>query len=80
MLKSYPPTGMKLFYNAINVVITMAAKIHVDEFWGDKVRVPFVEGYNEGMRRTEAWSQNLGLIAGTWAVTLLVEVFRLFAG
>ena len=77
MARSEPPTAAKLFYNAINGVIAAAAKAHVNGFWGDKGRVPFVASYNEGMRRTNTWSENLGLIGALWVVTTLVEAARL---
>jgi hypothetical protein len=77
MMQPNPPTAMKFFYNAVNVIITMAAKAHVDGFWSDKRRVPFVTGYNEGIRRTNTWSQNLGLVTAIWLLSTLVEMLRL---
>ncbi|MCJ1477467.1 hypothetical protein MMC13_006139 [Lambiella insularis] len=47
----------------------LAARIHIGNFWQGKSRVPFVGGYNEGMRRTETMRQLLGLLAISWAVT-----------
>ncbi|MCJ1439215.1 hypothetical protein MMC27_008606 [Xylographa pallens] len=57
---------------ALNVGVAglaLAAMLHVGNFWRGKARVPFVEGYNEGMRRTEELRKVLGWLAMSWAAT-----------
>ncbi|MCJ1322162.1 hypothetical protein MMC15_007508 [Xylographa vitiligo] len=57
---------------AANVAVgalTLGAMLHVGNFWRGKARVPFVEGYNEGMRRTEELRRVLGWLAMSWAAT-----------
>ncbi|MCJ1284678.1 hypothetical protein MMC26_004014 [Xylographa opegraphella] len=57
---------------AVNVSVAglaLAAMLHVGNFWRGKARVPFVEGYNEGMRRTEELRRVLGWLAMSWAAT-----------
>ncbi|MCJ1250738.1 hypothetical protein MMC30_007966 [Trapelia coarctata] len=49
--------------------IVLAARIHIGNFWKGKARVPFVGGYNEGMKRTEELFRLLGLLAISWAIT-----------
>ncbi|MCJ1390287.1 hypothetical protein MMC18_003145 [Xylographa bjoerkii] len=60
---------------AVNVGVAglaLAAMIHVGNFWKGKARVPFVGGYNEGMRRTEDLRKMLGWLAMSWAATGVV--------
>lgn len=53
--------------------IDLAARIHIGNFWKGKAMVPFVGGYNEGMKRTEALSRLLGLLAISWTITGAID-------
>jgi hypothetical protein len=53
--------------------VALAAATHIGNFWDGKARVPFVGGYNEGMRRTQALKNMLQVLAGTWIFTGIVR-------
>lgn len=52
--------------------IAFAAHIHVKNFWTAKAKVPFVDGYNEGISRSQEIIKILTVLSGSWGVTALL--------
>ena len=46
--------------------------MHVKNFWTAKAKVPFVDGYNEGISRSQEIIKILALLSGSWALTAVV--------
>jgi len=69
---SLTATTIALIHVGISCV-ALAAATHIGNFWDGKARVPFVGGYNEGMRRTQALKNMLQVLAGTWIFTGIVR-------
>ena len=58
--------------NAVMAGIALAAHVHVKNFWHAKAKVPFVDGYNEGISRSQEIIKILLLLGGSWAVTAVL--------
>ncbi len=52
-----------------NVVATVAAYSHITGFWRSKPEVPFVTGFNEGIRKSNDLRSLLIFLAVGWAFT-----------
>lgn len=52
--------------------IALAAHVHVKNFWTAKAKVPFVDGYNEGISRSQEIIKILAVLSGSWAVTAVL--------
>ncbi|GAB7339697.1 hypothetical protein MBLNU457_6270t1 [Dothideomycetes sp. NU457] len=52
--------------------IAVAAHMHVKDFWHAKAKVPFVDGYNEGISRSQEIIKILALLSGSWGVTAIL--------
>ena len=66
------PLLSPLIVAAVNIGIAgvaLGARVHIGNFWQGKARVPFVQGYNKGMRKTEELRRILGWLATSWVIT-----------
>ncbi|OCK95959.1 uncharacterized protein K441DRAFT_686316 [Cenococcum geophilum 1.58] len=54
-----------------SAAIALAARMHVKEFWDNKARIPFVEGYNEAISGTAEIVRVLGLSGSLWAMEIV---------
>jgi hypothetical protein len=77
VFKSSEPTFTKLSFNAVNIAVCYLARTHIHNYWTGKAKVPFVQGYNDAINSTTIIRDQLTYLAGTWALTSLVEVWRL---
>jgi len=64
------PSFMIVAQQALNLAVQLAARAHVKEFWDNKAKVPFVEGYNEAISGTTEIVRVLGLSGGLWAMEI----------
>ncbi len=55
-----------------NVAATAAAYMHLTGFWKAKAQVPFVTGFNEGIRKSNDLRQLLVSLGVAWAFTGLL--------
>ncbi|CAF9943744.1 MAG: hypothetical protein ALECFALPRED_001186 [Alectoria fallacina] len=55
-----------------NVAATAGAYSHITGFWKAKAEVPFVTGFNEGIRKSNDLRRLLVSLGGGWAVTGVV--------
>ncbi|KAL2039516.1 hypothetical protein N7G274_007788 [Stereocaulon virgatum] len=58
----------------INVATTTAAYMHITNFWRLKAQVPFVTGFNEGIRKSNDLRRILVVMGVGWAFTGAVGV------
>lgn len=63
-----PATTTRLLLAVSNIAVTAAAYLHITGFWRLKPMVPFVEGFNEGIRKTNEIRQLLVILGMGWAV------------
>lgn len=57
----------------INMVATAAAYAHITGFWKAKPEVPFVAGFNEGIRKSNEMRRLLVALSTGWAFVGLLE-------
>lgn len=57
----------------VNVAAIAAAYMHLTGFWKAKAEVPFVTGFNEGIRKSNDLRRLLVSLGAAWAVTGVVE-------
>ncbi|KAJ9637286.1 hypothetical protein H2201_001685 [Coniosporium apollinis] len=69
LIFSAHPTPTLLALNVANAAATLAARIHLQNFWKGKAKVPFVEGYNDAISQTGAIMQQLAVLTGVWALS-----------
>ncbi|KAF2139647.1 uncharacterized protein K452DRAFT_195237, partial [Aplosporella prunicola CBS 121167] len=55
--------------NAGNVANTLFTRAHVSNFWHNKAKVPFVEGYNDAISSTDIILKALTGLAAAWTVS-----------
>lgn len=60
--------------NIVNLVVVLFAYFHVTAFWRRKAKVPFVEGFNDGIARTNQIRQLLCVLAALWAIGGFIQV------
>ena len=58
-----------------NVVFTTAAYVHITGFWKAKAEVPFVTGFNEGIRKSNDLRRLLVSLGIGWALIGIIESF-----
>lgn len=58
----------------VNVAATAAAYMHITGFWKAKAEVPFVGGFNEGIRKSNDLRRLLVWLGVGWAFTGAVGV------
>ncbi|KAF2502400.1 hypothetical protein BU16DRAFT_576413 [Lophium mytilinum] len=66
-----PSTTTAVLASAVNLAATLAARVHVKNFWDNKAKVPFTTGYNEAISGTAELVKVLGILGGVWAVELV---------
>ena len=59
----------------VNVAGILAAYIHITGFWKAKAEVPFVTGFNEGIRKSNDLRRLLVSLGIGWALTGVVGFF-----
>ena len=59
----------------VNVAVTAAAYVHITGFWKVKAEVPFVTGFNEGIRKSNDLRRLLVSLGIGWALTGVVGSF-----
>ena len=64
-------TFMVFALQALNLAVQLAARMHVKDFWDNKAKVPFVEGYNEAISGTAEIVRVLGLSGSLWAMEII---------
>ena len=64
-------TFMVFALHTLNLAVQLAARMHVKEFWDNKAKVPFVEGYNEAISGTAEIVRVLGLSGSLWAIEIV---------
>lgn len=57
------------FLPLVNVATTVAAYTHITNFWKLKAQVPFVTGFNEGIRKSNDLRRLLVALGAGWALT-----------
>ena len=65
------PTFMVFALHTLNLAVQLAARMHVKEFWDNKAKIPFVEGYNETISGTAEIVRVLGLSGSLWAMVIV---------
>ncbi|KAF2433132.1 hypothetical protein EJ08DRAFT_647521 [Tothia fuscella] len=78
--KASSATFNTLFFNSINVAICYFAQNHIGNFWNGKAKVPFVQGYNDAITSTTIIRNHLQLLGVGWAISSVVELFRVVRG
>ena len=58
----------------------LGVRQYVWDFWHDKSRVPFVQGYNDGMRFTERIEEVLLGLTGAWGVASVLGLVVWLSG
>lgn len=61
-----------LVLSPLNVVAIAAAFFHNRGFWKAKAKVPFVEGFNEGIQKSKEIRDLLMILGGAWTAVGLV--------
>lgn len=64
-------TFMVFALRILNLAVQLAARMHVKEFWDNKAKIPFVEGYNEAISGTAEIVRVLGLSVSLWAIDIV---------
>lgn len=70
--------GQRLLLNLVSVAATVAARVHVTNFWQSKSKVPLADGFNEGVEHSKAIIWLLDRIALGWIVTTVLALWALF--
>lgn len=65
------PWIVRLSASPLLLVGTFFAAAHVGDFWENKGKVPFVEGYNEAISRTKDMIVTMEYLKYSWLVTAL---------
>ncbi|KAF2175670.1 hypothetical protein K469DRAFT_609814 [Zopfia rhizophila CBS 207.26] len=52
----------------VNATTLLVARVHVANFWNDKAKVPFVEGYNEAIKGSGSLENVLALLGCGWGI------------
>ncbi|KAF2477064.1 uncharacterized protein BDR25DRAFT_276761 [Lindgomyces ingoldianus] len=61
-----------LAISLINTAICFGARIHMANFWKEKVQLPFMEAYNEAIRGSNQSVSVLTMLGWGWVVTGLI--------
>ncbi|KAK5192874.1 hypothetical protein LTR99_010250 [Exophiala xenobiotica] len=72
------PTGGKklpLFLSLANAAGIILAYRHIADFWRHKVKVPFFQDYNEGIRASNQMLQAFQILSGTWIFAAVVYLW-----
>lgn len=69
------PPSSTIYVPTLNVITTTLAYTHLTGFWKLKPEVPFVTGFNEGIRKSNDIRRLLVAMAVSWGVTGAVGVF-----
>ncbi len=65
---------LEVLLNILNLAVTLSAYFHVAEFWRRKAKIPFVEGFNDGITRTHQIRQILCVLAALFAINGFIQV------
>ena len=68
VLGSSSPSTWAFVLPPTNVVAPAAAFVHNQNFWKSKAKVPFVQGFNEGIEKSKEIRQLLILLGLGWGV------------
>lgn len=63
-----------LAMQALVFAVQLAARVHIKEFWDNKAKIPFFEGYNEAISGTAEIVRVLGLSGSLWVVEIALMV------
>ena len=55
----------------LNVAACTAAHLHNRNFWGAKAKIPFADGFNEGIQNSKVIRQLLVAIGAGWVVVIV---------
>ncbi|KIW51142.1 hypothetical protein PV05_09891 [Exophiala xenobiotica] len=72
------PTGGKklpLFLSIANAGGIILAYRHIADFWRHKVKVPFFQDYNEGIRASNQMLQAFQILSGTWIFAVVLYLW-----
>lgn len=73
------PSAEKLSLRLFWAAVVFAAKKHQDSFWHDKAMIPFVKGYNDGIKSTGMTRTYLGYLTVGWIASAAIEAAGLFS-
>ena len=65
--------------NVCNAGAAFYAQNHIRNFWGQKSKVPLVEGFNKGIENSKVMVQQLGNIWLAWGVSTVLTLVALFS-
>ena len=57
---------LELYVPLLNVLVVATAFVHNQDYWGVKVKVPFVGGFNEGIQKSKEIRQLLVIMGIGW--------------
>ena len=57
-----------MILSGANIAAIVAAFFHNQNFWKAKAKVPFVQGFNEGIQKSKEIRQLLVLLGIGWAI------------
>jgi len=57
------------------LLVMLFARAHVNDFWKAKAKVPFVDGYNEAITRSNDLLQIMKYLEWSWALTSVCAGF-----
>ena len=72
----FPLSTRSLMLPTLNVVAITAAFLHNRSFWKAKVKVPLVQGFNEGIQKSKEIRDTMILLGCAWTVLALLCCFQ----
>ena len=71
------PGSKSLLLNVVAGLATAGASVHMGNFWDQKGKVPFVQGYNEAIESSKIIRGQLALLGLLWGVSSFSQLFGL---
>ena len=66
------PTWLRLVLDLANLLVSMAARVNMADFWRRKTPIPLVRGFNTALDRNEKVQQRLSWLEITWLASALL--------